>query len=218
MKLPRIHIELGDVIVEMLSIVVAILLALAVNNWQERVHREHQLRENVANIVRELEVNENAIARVEPQHRREAAAIAREVARLHTRGERMNYDEFAAFFARIAPRGLGGLTVQDVAWSVAQADRSLASMPSNDRLELAETYAEQHDLQVFYERLIANIESYSAPNRFALLANAQPQFGDVLAAESDLLNVYQKLIPQLRARYRLGQDDFSRPGQGGPAG
>ncbi len=219
-KPPRIRIELGDVIVEMLSIVVAILLALAVNNWQARLREEHSLRANVANIVREMQANRSVLARVARQHEREAAAIDREVTLLRAHGERMSFDRFTTFFGTIAPHGLGALNLEDVAWTVAESDRSLAVMPSGERIALASVYEEQRDLRTYYDRLITTIETDTDANRFPLLADEAYQFGDVVAAEDELLHAYAAVIPALERRYRLDHgvtSDLSRPGLGRPS-
>ncbi len=201
MKRLRVRIELGDVIVEMLSIVVAILLALAVNNWQEHVKQETRLRENVANIMRELDVNQRALAALATRNEAEARAVDREVAKLERSGEQIDFDDFSTFFRRTAPDGLGVLSLQDVAWSVAQSDRSLAIMPAGERIALAGVYEGQEQLRTYYGRLVSTLEIPESGDRFAMLASADLEFGDIIATERSLLAAYRRVIPVLSARY-----------------
>ena len=203
MKKLRIRIEPGDVIIEMLSIVVAILLALAVNNWQEHLRQEALLRENVENIVHELQVNQRALAALTTRNEAETRAFDREVVTLQHTGERMDFDGFSAFFRRTAPDGIGLLQLQDVAWSVAQSDQSLAIMPTDERIMLASVYAGQDHLRLFYRRLADTLDIPESGDWFVVLASADVDFGDVVSTERSLLVAYGHVIPILTTRYGI---------------
>jgi hypothetical protein len=203
MKRLRIRVEPGDVIVEMLSIVVAILLALAVNNWQEHVRQERALHESVASIVREMAYNQRVLAAAARQHEREANAIKALVTADFGRNERISFDAFYKLFAHIAPNGLGGLELQSVAWQVAQGDPSFGAMPAGQRLRLAQIYERQAFLARVYADLVAHVTSVDETNGFPQLVDMDLEFGDVRAAERTLLASYAVAIPQLRTAYGL---------------
>jgi hypothetical protein len=199
----KIHIEPGDVIVEMLSIVVAILLALAVNNWQEHLRQQRDLRTNVINIVRELEVNHRALAALAPQHDREAAAFRQETSGDLGRHEQLSLDDFYHEFRRIAPRGLGVVQLQQDAWQVAQSDPSFSAMPAGQRLALARVYSQQANLIEIYARIINHVPSTSASTYFPALLAIDLDFSDATIAERALLRAYADAISQLRAAYSI---------------
>lgn len=199
----KIRIELGDVIVEMLSIIVAILLALAVNNWQEHLRQQRDLRTNVINIVRELEFNQRSLNAIVPQHEQEHLAFHRETSADLGRHEQISLDEFFHKFRRIAPNGLGVIQLQQVAWQIAQSDPSFSAMPADQRLALARVYSQQAFLNQIYARLIDHVPSASAPTYFPALLALDLDFSDVTVAERELLRVYAEAISQLRTAYNI---------------
>jgi hypothetical protein len=199
----KIRIEPGDVIVEMLSIVVAILLALAVNNWQEHLRQQRDLRTNVVNIVRELEFNQRALSTIIPQHNRESAAFHKETSADLGRHEQVSLDEFFHTFKRIAPRGLGVVQLQQDAWQIAQGDPSFSAMPADQRLALARVYSQQAFLNQIYGRLIDHMPAAQATSYFPALLAMDLDFFDVTDAEHELLHAYADAISQLRAAYSI---------------
>jgi hypothetical protein len=199
----KIRIDPGDVIVEMLSIIVAILLALAVNNWQEHLKQERDLRTNVINIVREMEFNQRQLAALHPQHVREATAINKSVRADLGKHEQLGLDEFFRLLQRVAPRGLGVIQLQEAAWLVAQSDPSFAAMPADQRLALARIYSQQAFLTQDYARLLGHIPSAYAPTYFPALWAVDLDFADENIAEHELLAAYAAAIPQLRQAYSI---------------
>ncbi|HTU70937.1 MAG TPA: hypothetical protein VMF11_11525 [Candidatus Baltobacteraceae bacterium] len=199
----NVHIEPGDVIIEMGSVVIAILLALAVNGWQEHVHQQEALHENVASIVHELSFNQGALVALAQRHTAAAKAIDAKVAASFGRDESLTFDQFYTFFEQIAPKGLGRLSLHDAAWQVAQSDPSMTGMPDAERLRIAEIYDEQSYLTDSYGRLVARLEGANQSNFFELLTDMDLEFGDVRAAESELLRNYAEEIPRLRHAYGL---------------
>lgn len=206
----KVRIELGDVIVEMLSIVVAILLALAVNNWQEHLKQQRDLRTNVINIVRELEFNQRELSAIIPQHGLEAAGFHKESSADLGRHEQLSLDEFYHVFRRIAPRGLGVVELQQVAWQIAQGDPSFSAMPADQRLTLARVYSQQAFLNQIYARLIEHVPSTSASSYFPALLALDLDFSDVTIAERELLRAYTEVISQLRTAYAIPANDIGR--------
>jgi hypothetical protein len=199
----KIRIEPGDVIVEMLSIVVAILLALAVNNWQEHLRAQRDLRTNVINIVHELEFNQRQLAALLPQHDRESAGIQKEVSADLGRHEDVSLDAFFRLFERVAPRGLGVVQLQQAAWQVAQSDPSFSTMPADQRLALARIYGQQNSLAQISERLVEHIPSTQASTYFPALLAIDLDFIDETIAEHKLLQAYAAVISQLRTAYAI---------------
>ena len=197
----KIRIDPGDVIVEMLSIVVAILLALAVNNWQQNVKQQRDLRVNVTNIVNELAFNQRQLAGVLPRHEREAAAIRKELAADLGTHEQLSLDGFYYLFKRVAPRGIGVAHLQQAAWQIAQTDPSFAIMPPDERLLLARLYTEQTFLTQIYERLLTHIPAAQEPSYFPNLVALSLDFADANVAEQELRKAYAVMIPRLRKAY-----------------
>jgi hypothetical protein len=199
----KIRIELGDVIVEMLSIVVAILLALAVNNWQEHLKQQRDLRTNVVNIVRELEFNRQQLAALLPQHEDEARGFRQLASADLGRNEQLSLDAFFHEFRRIAPRGLGVIQLQQDAWQIAQGDPSFSAMPADQRLMLARLYTQQAFLNQIYGRLIDHVPSTSASSYFPALLAIDLDFSDATITEHTLLRAYADAISQLGTAYNI---------------
>lgn len=198
-----VRIEPGDALLEFASIVIAILLALAVNNWQSGLHEKKLLRDNVANIVHELEYNQRSLQAVMPQHERETDAILNRVDRELKGNAYMSLQDFFNFFRSMAPRGLGPLRLQSAAWRVAQSDASIAIMPTSDRLELESIYDQQEWLQRYDDALVTQVESLRSGNTFPTLMNMFFISGDVVDSEEQLAKRYARVIPRLRRAYGL---------------
>lgn len=198
----RIKIELGDVVVEIVSIVVAILLALGVNTWQARIHRRAVLRNNVANIVAEIRRNARLLAPLERKH----VAVDRRLQSVYLRAgnsEAVSSGRFMAVLQRAAPTGLGVLQIQDIAWQIAQQDNALALMPYEQRAQLTALYARQQDLRANYSRTLNAIEGLSSRNAYFTLRATVLSFGDVVAAEADLMRDYGPLASELTRAYAI---------------
>ncbi len=201
----RFEIDLGDVVIEIVSIVVAILLALGVHAWQTRVGREARLHAAVENVARELARNRLLLAPLAARHRRvEARLLAAYRAAAANRS--YTQDQLDRLEDRIAPRGFGVLQVQSIAWQIAQSDRALGLMPYDRRAALTAIYLRQGDLKRAYASFIALVQrgSLLAPrNAYGELRALVGTFGDVVAAEDDVLHDYATEIPALVRQYRL---------------
>jgi hypothetical protein len=196
-----VKIDPGDAVLEFASIVLAILLALAVNNWQAGLRERAQLRANVAMVVGELEANQRMLLAVNPRHEREARAIARRVDRDMKNGAYISFEGFFAYFISVAPNGLGPIHIQDGAWQIARSDASISAMSSADRLELGRIYEQQGQLRDFSDALSAQVESMHAGNMFPTIANMALIFGDLVPTEEQLEARYTQMISRLRNTY-----------------
>lgn len=197
----RIKIEPGDIVVEIFSVTLAILLALGIGAWQTRLHDRERLRDAVGNVVAELHSNRAMLAAIRPRH----ARLLAELYALERRagpGETISERAFHAALAAGAPRGTGVAIPRATAWQIAQTGQTLDLMPYAIRARLTGLY----DLQTFYfdeeQRFVEQLLSTNAPpngNYYWSCASLQARLQDLVNLEDELQREYVKTAGDLRS-------------------
>lgn len=200
-KRVRFKIEPGEVVLEIFSIVVAILLALAVNSWQQRLHDERTLRASLANIANEMQINQRFVDHYRPHH----LAVYRAFGALLSRRSQdrvVSFGEFIGLVERSSPRGIGGVSLQDIAWRIAQTDQGLSLMFYRERTQVAEIYEIQSARRGALERYV---QILSAPtlqpkdNFYFVALATYLALGDLVSAEDELGSQYTRELAALRS-------------------
>jgi len=197
----RLHINISDLLVEIISIVVAILLALAVNNWQEHQRQKALLQQSLRNITQEVEANAAALQRELPHHLAAADGFARLVA-LHSGDERIDYRQVRTEFIRTSPNGFHSTHASSIAWQIAQASRALDQMPYDERARLTRLYQLQ-DLHESAEAKVFDLLAAPAPaagnNFFYGTVGLSIVLGDVAGTEAILAQQYKTTLAALHS-------------------
>jgi hypothetical protein len=123
----RLRIGPSDPALEILSIVIAIVLATAVGGVVECNRAAARTHEALSQACQEIAHDGARLAAVHPLHERVRDAFVRAVAT--ARGERLDYDRFTRTFETAAPRGFQPFTGTATAWELARSSDALADVP-----------------------------------------------------------------------------------------
>ncbi|HKU81831.1 MAG TPA: hypothetical protein VJP76_06640 [Candidatus Tumulicola sp.] len=199
----RITIDPADIVVEIFSVTLAILLALGIGAWQTRVHDRQRLNGSVGNIVAELRSNRAMLERERPRH----ARILAELYAGERRAGSTQYVSERAYHAALsagAPHGSGLAIPRSTAWQIAQTGQTLDLMPYAIRARLTGLY----DLQAFYftdeQQFVEQMLSVSAPpngNYYWTTSVLQARLQDLVNLEDELQRQYRSTAGDLRKRY-----------------
>ncbi len=203
-KRPLIHIDLSDLLLEIISIVIAILLAIAVNNWQEqRRHIQHR-NEALANIRQELKLNAAAVSAAAVQHYTIYRATL-VLSNAGSHGDQLSFEQVRSMWGRVAPHGYDFVQPQHIAWDIAQSDGSLAYADYRTRSALAEAYDKQSSYETEEREGIKELLSSSPSgnaNFYFSTADAEFVFSTVASADKALSKLYAQAIRSIDAQMR----------------
>ena len=137
--LRREAIDLGDVVVQIIAVVVGILLALFINNWSSR-------RQQEANVVEAMQAIRAELAANRDQLRRNAAYLFAMAKAMQDSPANKNqpprscgaWDKWS---------GTRGANLVDAAYQTAIATQALATMPFKHAVLVSQTYGWQHFFQ-----------------------------------------------------------------------
>lgn len=142
----RDPIDLGNVLVETVAVVLGILLALAINDWNGRRHDRAAIDSALQSIRAEANLNRQAVSRYRQ--------------RLVTMADAMQRDNADTDAMRpcMAWRGWSGVeqpVLLDTAYEVAVVTQSLAKMPFSQASRVGEVYGAQRHMQKMYDQASA---------------------------------------------------------------
>ena len=168
--LRRGAIDLGDVVVQVIAVVIGILLALLINNWATKRQQQNAVDVAVRAIHAELAANRTAL-------RKNAERL--NTMAMHLRNATEN--------RKLAPRpcyewpqweGTGAVNLVDAAYQTAIATQALSHMPFEQAQRIAQAYGYQHFYQQAFSlfrsmfltpaaasQCVAELESFSRNER-----------------------------------------------------
>lgn len=135
----REAIDLGDVVVQVFSVVVGILLALFINNRVTERQQQSAVNEAMRAIKAELSANR-------AQLRAHAKQMFDEAKAMQDAPANRNQPPRACFEWQHW-NGIGGLNLTDAAYQTAIATQALANMPFREAQLVAQVYGWQHYFQ-----------------------------------------------------------------------
>jgi len=193
----RIRIDPSDLALEIISIVVAILLALAGNALVGQLQTNWQVERARASITQELGDNAQSIARVHPRH----VAKCQVLQRLAQRGadRRISYTDYQNALGRVLPLVVPPL--ESTAWTIAVTSNVSSNFDYGTRADLTRLYNSQqrfldlsNDLQSDFRPLV-----FTRDLDFFLVArNAALDCSYVVAGESRLSTAYGQEAMRLK--------------------
>jgi hypothetical protein len=153
----RISIDPSDLVLEIISIVVAILLALTVNFFAGQFKSSGDVRNALASIASEMTANAATIDKLHPLHLRKCT-ILQSLAR-RGRGRKITYSAYQNALDGVLP--FAPPPSQSTAWDLAESSGVSANFPYATRAAIARVYAQQRavdrlasDLAVDFRPLI----------------------------------------------------------------
>ncbi len=183
----RLRIDPSDLALEIISIVVAIVLATAVGQFVENYRAANRTHEALAAICAEIAHDDERLNAVHPLHERVRAAFFHTLDR--ARGEELEYDRFAQTFRTTAPRGFQPFFGTTTAWELARSSDALAGVPYALRATLVTRYAQLALLKDENGSALGSILSAPTqehPNFFFVAAALAGTLADVTYAETQL--------------------------------
>ena len=200
----RVRIDASDLLLEIISIVLAILLALAVNNWVENRRHQELVNQSLRDIHAELALNLSQIDEAGPFHRR----ILHGFNALLTKNgvsETLRYGQIGRTFQSSSPTGFHLMVPEDTAWTVAASSGAVQYMDHDMRTELTKTYASQRLVDQLQHAFI-NAILYTPPagerNFYYVTAGAGQTLSDLVGLEGQMRKRYKKTLSELDAALR----------------
>jgi hypothetical protein len=195
----RWHIDPSDLLLEVVSIVMAILLALGVNEWRDGLQRDARARAALAAIRSEVAGNRAQLVAVMPHHRSVEHAFRSLADAVDSHGP-MTFRQFIHDFSSANPHGYMPFSGESTAWDLARTSTVLSDVDYRTRAALERAYAEQTFLGQIGNRVVEHVrvgpvppgaDFYPVAVSFALDAN------DVTYSEGRLLGRYDDALRAL---------------------
>src|SRR5476649_1165560 len=184
----RVRIDRSELVLEIVSIVIAIILATAAGQFVEHYRAGVRTHEALAQIRQEVANDDKILQAVRPLHRRVRVAFDTTVRRTH--GEQLSFDALSATFFHAAPHGFRPFGGTTTAWELARGSNVLADVPYELRSLLQTRYAELDGLQGENAAFIGRLEGTptgSQPNFFFTAVTLSLILSDVTYAEDRLV-------------------------------
>jgi hypothetical protein len=195
MKLLR-RIDPADIVVEIISIVLAILLALAVNSWQEHVRTDNEVKTLLANVRDEIARNRALLVSEKAHHQAVYDAFDRLVAHEHV----VTLDQYYNTFGNANPRGFHPFEGESFAWDVMRTSRSIDAVPYDTRILLERTYAEQEVLSGENAQILSDIHVSNTardPDFYAPSVTMRLDLADITSSQAALEDLYDTALREL---------------------
>jgi hypothetical protein len=196
MKVLR-RIDPADVAIEVFSIVLAILLALAVNGWQERVRTNNEVKTLLANVRDEISQNRTLLVSETEHH----LAVYRAYKSLSAREHAVTLHEYFKTFADENPTGFHPFQGESFAWDVMRSSPAVNAVPYDTRILLERTYAEQAVLISENAQVLSTLEVDDTSRNPDYYAASQSMFldlGDIVSSQTRLESLYDTALRKLQ--------------------
>ena len=193
----RITIDPSDLVLEIISIVVAILCALAVNFLAGQIKTHNDVNGALAAIASEMTSNEAAIDRVHARHLTKCGVL-QSLAR-RGRGHKISYTAYQNALDVVLP--FGPTPVEATAWNLAETSGISANFEYATRANIARAYAQQEAFARLANELAVDFRPlvFTRDVDFFLVArNAALDCTYVTAGEDRLDATYRNEIAKLR--------------------
>jgi type II secretory pathway pseudopilin PulG len=182
-----VRIDPSDLALEIISIVIAIVLATAVGGFVAHYQAGERTRAALAQIRLEIAHDDEALGAVRAPHVRLRDAFRTLTTR--TLSEQLSFDTFSRTFATAAPRGIHPFDGTTTAWELARGSNALDDLPYELRATLQTRYAELAGLQALNNRTLSQIEFSPAddrPNFYFTAVALSLNLSDMTASEDRL--------------------------------
>jgi hypothetical protein len=195
----RWQIDPSDLLLEVVSIVIAILLALGVNEWRDGLQRDARARAALAAIRSEVAGNRAQLVAVMPHHRSVELAFSRLADEVDSHGT-MTFRQFIYAFSAANPHGYMPFSGESTAWDLARTSTVLNDVDYRTRAALERTYAEQTFLGQIGQRVIEHVRVGPVPAGADFYPDAVSfdlDANDVIYSERRLLGRYDDALRAL---------------------
>ena len=195
-----VHIDLGDMVVQVVAVALGVLLGLGAAAWTDRLREQATLHDTVGNIATEVRSNQQGLHVVMAAHAKLATDLNALVKSATPRASVSRGQIVTLFrgrpFSQNIPLG--------IAWQIAQNDRGLALLPYDERYQLAWVYQLQTVFVASEQRFADTVFSPQAPaadNYFFATVSLANQVGSIVANERQLDGLYTSTLRSLHEQY-----------------
>jgi len=194
----RLRIDPSDALIEFISIVLAIVLATAVNSWREDAQMRSDTRAMLSEVRQEITANRDALM-ARYQHHIEVYTTMDALARRSEPRHYTNYDAMWQTFHRANPEGFKPFYGVETSWDVAQSTGLLRNVDFNTLKVLVAAYAMQGRANSYLEHLVNDLHIVPAggDNVFYGLVNLGIDLSDENSNERNLLERYADALAAL---------------------
>ncbi len=194
----RLRIDPSDAIIEFVSIVLAIVLATAVNSWREGVQTRSDTRAMLLEIRQEITANRDALQARYRHHLDVYTAMDAFAGRSAAR-HYASYDAMWQTFHRANPTGFSPFYGVQTSWDVAQSTGLLRNVDFATLKVLVGAYAMQTRANGYLEHLINDLHMVptGGDNVFYGLVTLNIDLSDENSNERNLLEHYASALTAL---------------------
>jgi hypothetical protein len=195
----KIHIDPSALALEIISIVVAILLAFTLNYLGGRISNHNNIQRSLRAISAEMAANQTSINHFHAHHVAKCAILS-ELAD-HGRDHVVTYTNYINALNRVMP--FAPSPTQNIAWQLAETSGTSVNFDYSTRADLARVYQQQEQ----FERLGDNLSSdfrplvFTRDDDFFLVArNAALDCSNITHSEERLVTIYDMEIRKMNTR------------------
>ncbi|MGB8265695.1 MAG: hypothetical protein WCE44_05200 [Candidatus Velthaea sp.] len=198
-----LHVDLGDVVVQVVAVALGVVLGFGVTAWNEQAHQRALLRETVGNIVAELKSNQTGMHGVTGEHAKAELVFDR----LLAHAKATHSVAFADAAKALRESGAVRMNIPlAIAWQIAQSDQGLTLFPYEDRYDLAWVYQLQAyylESEQRYQNTLLSLSESPSGNYYFQVLNLSNQLHTVVSAERQLDALYTQAAARARTEFNV---------------
>jgi hypothetical protein len=201
-RLRPIDFDLGDALIQVVSVALGVILGFAVTAWSDRNHQRALLGETVGNIVAEINANQTGLRKVMNEHAKSAQILRRLSESARKPGSISLAD------ARAALRKTGDFRENvplDIAFQIAQGDQGLTLLPYENRYDLAWVYQVQtiyYGNEQRYQNSLLTLTPAPDGNYFFEIVDLSNQLASVVGTERLLDGLYTQALTRAKSEFK----------------
>ena len=186
--LEKHNISAGALFIEIFSIVFAVLLALAVNEWRQARNDQKMVNAALIGIQGEIQQNKFFLENRLPYYLQMTTTIDSMLNAGHSRGN-------SAHDAIPGWKGLSPPLLQSSAYQATIATQAFATMDFETASSLSRLYA----FQDLYYRLVDRLMAAALNGRLSDLGKVRSAFNELYSLGSELVGVYQQMLETMKS-------------------
>ena len=181
-------------VLELVLISAGVFLGLLANNWHEDREHHAKTQEAIRNFLSEMQTNLQAMESKRQYHE----TLAKELDQFLSSGEAPTEDRL---FKEVHYAGAQPILFEHTAWDLALATQSLSYLPSDLAFEVSKVYTKQAAFETLENSFLAAgfmPGTFSAENLKGFAGSLRFYLRDVNSQEPPMIDLYRKVIPELR--------------------
>jgi hypothetical protein len=198
-EIKPMSLDLGDVLVQMFSIAIGVVLGFSVTSWTDHLRQRSLFHDTVGTIVSEITSNQSGLRVVMKEHAEVSGLL------LHAMKSSKRSVSLDDVRRLLTPEHPFSKNIPlAIAWQLAQTDQGLTLLPFSDRYDLAWLYQlqiEYYAAEQRYENSLLSFHDVAGGNYYIEMTDLTNQFLSVVASERLLDAAYTKALTEARQRH-----------------